>query len=499
MDFDTHERVVDTSFMRILRRIAVLCLFPGMNPVLQADEQWRAGLSRVVITPGELGWMAGYAARRAPAEKVLQDLHTKCLAVEDTNGTKLVIVTLDLIGVPKSLRTDIEAYVVKTHRLKPGQLLLNASHTHSGPAIRLFRPDGGKGDFRIGYDNVPEEDQPMRTRQVQRYNEMLRKKIQESIDQSIKNLSPAKLSWSRAKCGFAMNRRTPVTRGSGGVSYKNSPNPDGPVDHEVPVLQIRDTENRLVGVLFGYACHATTLGTLEMHGDWPGFAQQYFEELHPGTVAMFLNGCSGDQNPYPRRMVPFMHRHGQSMAMAIEAALRTRQKPVVGPLQSELARPEIAYSKAPTREELAKRIKANSGYEKRYAEFLLSELDACGSLPVSYPVPVQVVRFGDSLTIAAIGGEVTIDYSLRLKKELSQKTLGAIWVAGYSNDVMTYIPSKRVLKEGGYEGRSSMIYSRAAVHPAPWAPEIEETLVGKVHELFDNLKPGKIRNQLDAR
>ena len=102
---------------------------------------------------------------------------------------------------------------------------------------------------------------------------------------------------------------------------------------------------------------------------------------------------------------------------------------------------------------------------------------------------MQVLRFGDSLTIAALGGETTIDYALRLKRELGEKSKGAIWVAGYSNDVMTYIPSKRVLLEGGYEGGSAMIYVRSTVHPSPWAPQIEETLVGKIHELFDAGKP----------
>lgn len=448
----------------------------------EEDYEWKAAAATVDVTPADLGWMAGYAARKGPAEGVRQPLFAKALAIEDAEGGRLVVVTLDLIGVPKPLRVDLEITLAEDHGLKAGQLLINASHTHSGPAIRLFRPEGGKGEPRVGYDKVPEEEQPMRVAQIQAYNVELRKKIRAAVAEAIEGLASAKLSWSRARCGFAMNRRTPVDG-----DFRNFPNPDGPVDHDVPVLQVRDAENKLKAVLFGYACHATTLGDMQIHGDWPGYAQQYFEEDNPGVVAMFLNGCSGDQNPYPRRLVPFVERHGRSMAMAIEAALETKPTPLSGPVRSAIAWPEVDYAPAPTREQLLERIETTGGYDKLYAEFLLSELDAVGSLPKSYPVPVQAIRFGDSLTVVAIGGETTIDYSLRLKKELGEKSGGPVWVAGYSNDVMGYIPSDRVLKEGGYEGKSSMRYARSTIHPNTWAPGIEETLVGKLHELFDSL------------
>ncbi|MEM7013191.1 MAG: neutral/alkaline non-lysosomal ceramidase N-terminal domain-containing protein, partial [Verrucomicrobiota bacterium] len=409
-------------------------------------SDWEAGIAKIDITPTELGWMAGYAARKGPAENVMQPLFAKAASFQDADGARMVVVTLDLIGVPKPIRVNLEKLVADKYGLKPEQLMINASHTHSGPAIRLFRPEGGKGEPRVGYDKVPEEEQPMRVRQIQEYNKMLIEKIGAVIGEAISKQAPAKLSWGRARCGFAMNRRTPLDQGT---RFQNHPNPDGPVDHDVPVLQLQDAEGELLGVLFGYACHATVLGTMEIHGDWPGYAQQYFEEDNKGAIAMFVNGCSGDQNPYPRRLQPYVERHGRAMAMAIEAALQTKQLPISGKLRSAIAWPDVPYAPAPTREELEERIKTQKGYDLIYSHFLLAELDSVGSLPKSYPVPVQAIRFGDSLTMVAIGGETTIDYALRLKRELGEKTGGAVWVAGYSNDVMTYIPSDRVLKEGG--------------------------------------------------
>ncbi|MCB1077577.1 MAG: hypothetical protein KDM64_07095, partial [Verrucomicrobiae bacterium] len=294
------------------------------------------------------------------------------------------------------------------------------------------------------------------------------------------------LIWSHARSGFAMNRRTPA----GQADWKNFPNPDAPVDHDVPVLQVRSGDGKeLKTVLFGYACHATVLGLMEISGDWPGFAQQYFEEDHPGAVAMFLNGCSGDQNPYPRRLLHYAEGHGRSMATAIEAAIETEGKPLSGPIRAAIAWPEIPYQEPPSREVLEATRQGKDRYDASHAALLLDTLDATGGLPKSYPVPVQVLRFGDGLNLVAIGGEVVVDYSLRLKRELGELGGGApVWVAGYSNDVMTYIPSRRVLDEGGYEGGGAMRYSMSIVHPAPWDPSIEDRLVGKAIELFNGLR-----------
>jgi len=87
------------------------------------------------------------------------------------------------------------------------------------------------------------------------------------------------------------------------------------------------------------------------------------------------------------------------------------------------------------------------------------------------------VRFGEDLILVALPGEVVVDYSLRLKLELAGPT---VWVAGYSNDVFGYLPSLRVLEEGGYEGGGAMRYTS---FPGPFAPSVEKLVVDKVHEL----------------
>ena len=188
----------------------------------------------ILLIPGKLPWPKRSSLRRktcgwqdtlrrkGPAEKVLQDIHAKALAIEDADGNRMVFVTLDLIGVPKEMRVDLENYAQENHGLKPAQLLINASHTHSGPMIRLYTPPKGGGKQRAPYANIPEEEQELRVKQTLDYRIELEDKIIDLIGKTLKNLQPAIISWSKARCGFAMNRRTPAPNGS----WRNSPNPD---------------------------------------------------------------------------------------------------------------------------------------------------------------------------------------------------------------------------------------------------------------------------------
>jgi hypothetical protein len=324
---------------------------------------------------------------------------------------------MDLIGVRGKLREAVAAQVEERYKLPPKALVMNASHTHCGP-------DYGRDDARDYFD-------------------WLAAALVELVGQALGKLEPASLSYCHAKCGFAMNRRTPTDAG-----YRNHPNPNGPVDHTVPVLQVDDAEGKLRAVVFGYACHNTTMGFRKWQGDYAGHAQQYFQQDHPEATAMFMMGCGADQNPYPRSELKYAQRHGQSLATAVEAALEVGQKtprhqrPLHGPLRSVFETVDLAYTEA-------------------------------GKPDLSYPV--QVVRFGNDLCMIFLGYEVVVDYSLRLKSELTKADGPAVWVAGYSNGYSGYIPSKRVLLEGGYEASS------------PWEPTLEERIVNQVHELFDRL------------
>jgi hypothetical protein len=166
----------------------------------------------------------------------------------------------------------------------------------------------------------------------------------------------------------------------------------------------------------------------------------------------------------------------------VDKVLAGGMRPLSGPLRPVFDRVNLPFAPAPPREEWQARLKSKDVYQQRHARDMLAILDRDGRLPSSYPYPIQVVRFGKDLTMVALAGEVVVDYDLRLKKELGAERL---WVSGYCNDVFAYIASKRVVQEGGYEAATSMIYYG---QPGPWSPEVEEVLIGKVHQLVRKSK-----------
>jgi hypothetical protein len=422
---------------------------------------WRAGVATAVITPESSMWMAGFGSRNKPSEGVVQPLNAKALALADAQGGRFVFVTLDLIGVERTLRKSLEGRLAQSYQLRPEQFVLTASHTHCGPELRAFKLPPGAG--ATGPAAL-----------IPAYVAALENKIHALVGEALASLAPARVATTRARAGFAMNRRRPNKNGG----YTNAPNPAGPVDHDVPVLRVDGADGRLRAVLFGYACHNTTLSFYQFCGDYAGYAQEFLQADHPGAVALFLTGCAGDQNPYPRSTVVLAQAHGRTLATAVEAALFAAATPLTGSLKSAYGEIALRYAPPLSRVEFEARLTSKDKLEAAHARRMLDHIARDGAVPASYPYPVQVVQLGRELKLIALGGEVVVDYSLRLKRQFGGP--GAVWIAGYSNDVMAYIPSERVLREGGYEGGDQM---RHSAHPGPWASGLEEQIVAKVTEL----------------
>jgi neutral ceramidase len=419
---------------------------------------WLAGVARVNVTPREPIFMKGYGSRTRPSEGVRQDLYVKALALRDETGATSVLVTSDLHSYTRRMSDIIADAAQKKFGLPRDRLILNGSHTHSGPALTaevLLRP---------AEDINPEQEVVIR-----RYTALVLDQIVDLIGRSIQSLQPAELSFAQGSAGFGVNRR----RVAAGMRHL-----PGPVDQDVPVLRVRAPDGALLAIVFGYACHATSAPSdYQIGADWPGYAQAALETAYPGATAMFVNGCSADCDPMPRSLEDMPRRHGDTMATAVGQVLRREMRPLTGPLTTAFDYVDIPFQTPPTREELQDRLKTASGMRARHARQLLGIIEREGTLYDRYPYPVQAWQFGTGLTLITLGGEVVVDYSLRFKAEYGWEDT---WVAGYSNDVMGYIPSLRVLKEGGYEGGGAMInYGR----PGPLAPGVEEAIAGKVREV----------------
>jgi hypothetical protein len=403
--------------------------------------------------------MSGYAARTQPAEGKLHDLWAKALAIEDAHGRCGVMITLDLCGIDRKFAAGVCDALVKKHQLERSQIVLCVSHTHSGPVV-----DGNLAPMFF-LDDEQEE-------RVRDYTVKLREQVIDIADAALGNLKPAELHWGIGQATFAVNRRNnkehevPDLRAAGKLK--------GPVDHDVLVLAIKTAGGEPLAIVFGYACHATTLDGYQWSGDYPGEAQIELETRHPTATALFVAGCGADQNPLPRRKVELSQIYGQQLAAAVDDVLRGPLKRIDGALQTSYREIDLPFAGLPSRQQLGETLQSADKYEAKRAKLLLEQIDAGKPLSKTYPYPIQTWKFDDALRLVWLGGEVVVDFSLRLKRELGgPKT----WIAGYSNDVMAYIPSRRVLGEGGYEGGGAMVYYGL---PSPWSDEVEKVIVDEV-------------------
>jgi neutral ceramidase len=445
----------------LLSVVSMFLIFISVNAA-DVDQQakikgWKAGVARVKITPEEPTWMAGYGSRDHPSEGTLVDLWAKALAIEDANGKKVVLVTTDLLGFPQKVSNRIRDRIGAKFGLTRAQIILSSSHTHSGPVVGEALADV----------------YPMDAKQkevVKNYTVNLENKIVSLVGEAIRSMTPAQLYSQNGVTRFQVNRRNNKEANIGQITDLNGPN-----DYAVPVLKVANEAGDLMAVAFGYACHATVLGLYQFSGDYPGYAQIEVEKLHPGVTAMFFQGAGADQNPLPRRTIPLAQQYGRELAAAVDRVINEDMKKLEPTISTAYSEVQLKFSTPPTREELIKIEKESGNSDKRWAQNQLENLRKNGSLLTSYPYPVQIWKLGDQ-PIMTLGGELVVQYAIELKKMFGQN----IFVMGYANDEMAYIPSEVVLQEGGYEGDTSQkVYGM----PGKWATGIQNNILNAFEAL----------------
>ena len=439
----------------ILSLIAVF----SASPALAAE--WRAGFAAVKITPETPVPMAGYAARTHPSEGVVIDLYAKALALVDGNGERAVWITTDLIGLRGAVTEAICQRIMQRTGLKRHQLLINSSHTHTGPAIA----DSDVAAYKISPEDVV---------RMRAYRGLLQDRIASAVDQALTHLEPVELWYGSGVVPFAMNRRE-STRDRGVILGVNA---RGPSDRTMPLLKVATADGKMRAVVFGAATHNTTLTQDEyrISGDYAGFAQEYVQKQLPGVQAMFVQGFAGDSNPYPRGTLELARQHGETLGKEVLRVLDSKLALVRGPLRLEFDHVDIPLAPAPGRAELEKMtMKGSPSWQSWMATAMLQSLEKGQTLPTHYRAPIAVWQFGSDLTLVALSGEVVVDYGQLIGDVLGPPDL---WLSAYNNDVFGYLPSARVLEEGGYE-------TRGVVHGGPgfFSSASQGAVVAKVREL----------------
>ncbi|MEQ1750488.1 MAG: hypothetical protein ABL974_13760 [Prosthecobacter sp.] len=442
--------------------IALLSLLG--SPSALAD--WQAGAAKADITPTESVPLAGYGGKTRMSQRVEHPIWLKALALKDDSGATSVLVTADLVGLSDKMIAVIAKAALEKHQISRERLILNTSHNHSCPVTEDV--------LWLYYEFTPEE-----AATKDRYTAMVYAKYEEVIGAAIANLAPAELAFEQGLAGVAVNRR----RSRGAESRALG----GQVDQDVPVITVRAGE-QMKAVVFGYSCHTTALGGLSINGDYAGFAQLELEKSFPGSVAMFVQNCGGDANPLPRirgkdvEATELASMYGKVLAEAVRQVIAGTMKPLSGPIHAAMGETELELQPGIPLEELKQRVPNLTGMPKREFEHFIRQYETLGSPPDRVKYPVQVWRIGPEFTFIALTGETVVDYSLKFKAAYGWNNT---WVCGYNNDLLSYVPSLRVLKEGGYEGVTGMFEYG---HRAPYAETVEERITTKVSELVEMVK-----------
>lgn len=456
-----------SAFASSLLATDSLPLNAGMASAPVSADRWKAGVAKRVITPETSVWLAGYGSKRA-ADGKLHDLWMKAIALEDQSGNRAVLITSDFQGVPRVMSDRVFQKAEEQFHLTRSQIMLTFSHNHCGPRL---------GDDLIDYYPVDEAQEKL----VAEYTDLMVDRTVELIGEALKNLAPASLQFGDGKTTFAVNRRNNREADIPDLLAKGSPL-IGPVDHTVPVMTVTREDGSLNAVLFGYACHPTTLSFMTWCGDYPGFAQVEIEQNHPGTTAMFVNTCGGDQNPLPRRTVELCEKYGHMLAVAVEDVLKKPLKIISPGIRTAFEMIDLRYLNVVSREELLMLVSDTNELKARWAKRLLAKLKAGEKFQDSYPYPIHAWQLGKETLFIGMGAETVVDYALRFKSEYGEGT----WVMGYADDMISYIPSRRVWEEGGYEGGSNLYeYGRPAFR---WAGDIEDRIADSVHKLVKQIK-----------
>ena len=443
---------------------------PGEHATKQRSGSagWQAGVAKTIITPEKSVWLAGYGSKRAPDGK-LHDLWLKALALQDPDGNRAVMITSDFQGVPRSMSDRVFARIEDKFQLQRQHVMFTFSHNHCGPRL---------GDDLVDYYPVEQQQVDL----VEEYTDLMVTRTVEVVGEALSRLAPAQLKIGEGKTTFAVNRRNNREADVPRLLAEGIPL-KGPVDHAVPVMTVERPGGKLAAILFGYACHPTTLSFLKWCGDYPGFAQLELEQNHPGATAMFVNTCGGDQNPLPRRKVELCERYGHMLATAVEEVLSEPLRPVTPGLETAFEMIDLPYLEVVGREELTGLLADSNAIRAQWAARMLRKLEAGESFEAAYSYPIHAWQLGNEMLVIGMGAETVVDYALRFKDKFGPGT----WVCGYADDMISYIPSRRVWEEGGYEGGSNLYeYGRPAFR---WSGDIEDRIAASVHKLVKQVRP----------
>ena len=445
--------------MKIYYRLSLAIYFSLVFKSSLCGSTVSVGVAKVDVTPKVPVLLAGYGGRTTEHQGVDTPLWARALVIGDEK--RVAVVALDNCGVPQAV-TDSLAKRLAKHGISSERLVVAATHTHNAPTLVGYAPVVWAGR------TTPDQDQ-----RVAEYTEFVIDKMEESVLAALDRRKQMQLEWGQGRATFGGNRRVIRDGKWAGFGFQRN----APVDHSMPVLAARDLSGKVRAVWANYACHCTTVGSRNrIGGDWAGFANEWLEKEFGGAVSLMTIGCGADVGPQPSGSLQTAEEHGRSIATEVKRLLTDETISLGGVPSVVSRRMQLPLAKPKPREHWQAQLKSG-GFDHHLAKAMLAKLDVQGSIPKEVNYPLSVWRFGDDLAMVFLAGEVVVDYAVRLKRELDWSRL---WINAWANDMPGYIPSQRVLAEGGYEADFSQVYYE---QPGRYDPGVEDKLIQAVHEL----------------
>lgn len=412
-------------------------------------DTYHVGVAEVDITPKDPIRLNGFGFRRDESEGVNHKIHARAISIRHADDKEpLLLMAVDVLGITPEHRAELLKRL--KGKVRPERVAITATHTHCAPMVKGANPT---------IFGVPIPDDHLK--HIDAYTVTYLDKLEEVALAALKDPKPARLYWGVGTVAFAGNRRTS----------------NGPTDHDLPVLLVRDAKTGTVRAVYtSYACHCVNLSHNKIGGDWAGYAAEAIGNAFPGAVGLVSIGCGADQNPVGRGTgdpVEAAKVQGRQIGDEVKRMAGGFMAPVRGKPVCKLQSIDLQLADHPDRkgwEKLAEKKDAIG----HHARVQLAKLDKGETLMTKIDYPIQTWAFGDGLAMVHLPGEVVVDYGLRLKKELDRSR---VWMTAYANNNPCYIPSERVLKEGGYEGGGAMVYYDV---PTAFKPGLEEPIVKTV-------------------
>ena len=426
--------------LRAFLIVAAVFLAASISGFAEADKSIAmAGWAEIDITPPMGLVMGGRGLTETTGKKVLDPLMAQVLYMKDAKGSAFVLVSFDLVGISHELSDRIRTDIVHELGVDWNLVVLNTSHTHSGPLmIRSVLAAGG----------------PLRTNEVA-YQDALADEILSATRAAAKNLSPVKVETFDGKSHVAMNRRGKNKNGEPAMV----PAPDSPIDENLWVLKLTPQDGKAPAVIFSYACHPVIVygySGAAISADFPGVARKALrEKLGEKVHTQFVQGFAGDVRPRVLADVSKNHfrvskpgdevQAGTELANDILSAMKNKPTELKLNIAAGIDRPLFPKGALPPRklyEDM--QVKGKS----KVAEYWLQRYDTNQGFSKGDPWSVGLIRLADNQWIVHLAGEPCVEWRAKFSKWLKGKKFVPF---GYSQESITYLPTEEMLPEGGYE------------------------------------------------